>query len=289
MSRAAMAGDIAGSRFERSLWEGGTLEEARCVGFDVAEPRFDCRGETATKFELFHSSCLPTDDTILTIAVMEWLLHGGDPRVSLRTHFRHSPQPELFGKFFRVWAKTDNDAPCGSVGNGAAMRAAPIGHAAENAEQALSLARQNALATHATPDAIAGAEAMALGVFLARTGKPREAIAQEIQTRFGYDLSKSVDAWRLGYTFTSACDQTVPIAFRAFLQTESHEAAIRAAVSVGGDSDTIACMAAGLAGAYWGIPRQVAEDVARKVGTEQLEIMTAFERRFPTALVYSDT
>jgi ADP-ribosylglycohydrolase len=279
-----MAGDIAGSRFERSLWQGGSVREARCVGYDVADPRFDGRGEAAATFDLFHPCCHVTDDTILTIAVMDWLLHGGDPRTALRQLFRKSPHPELFGRYFRAWAAADTDAPCASVGNGAAMRAAPIGHAAESADEVLRLARLNALATHSTPDAVAGAEAVALGVFLARCGAGRAEIAKEIGGRFGYDLARPLDAWRPGYRFTSACGETVPIAFRAFLEADSHEATIRAAVSVGGDTDTMACMAGAVAGAYWGIPPGVADRVAEMLGAELFEVVSAFERRVPTAL-----
>src|SRR4051812_48080684 len=217
MSRAAMAGDIAGSRFERSLWAGATVADARCVGYDRG-PRADAVGAAALSFDLFHPDCFLTDDSILTVAVMEWLLRGGDPRATLRAHFRRCPRPELFGRYFRAWAATDTDQPCGSVGNGAAMRAAPLGHAASTAEEALKLARENALATHATPDAIAGAEAVALGVFRAQSGAPKEEHAREIASRFGYDLTKPLDAWRPGYRFTSACGETVPIAFRALLE-----------------------------------------------------------------------
>lgn len=284
MTRAAMAGDMVGSRFERSLWEGRTVRSARCVGYEVPDVCHDSSGESASAFELFHPACHRTDDSILTVAVMEWLLRGGDPRASLRSFFRSSERPELFGSFFRTWAASDRDIPCGSIGNGAAMRAAPIGYAADHVTSVLELTRENAQATHATPDAIAGAQAVALGVFRAREGHSPGEIVREIAGKFHYNLEKTLDEWRVGYRFTSACEKTVPVAFRAFLESQSHTQTLRAAISVGGDTDTIACMAGALAGAYWGIPRTTAEKVRRLTGRALFSVVGQFEQRFPGAL-----
>ena len=137
MSRAAIAGDIVGSRFERSLWQGASLADAVCVGAEGAEgdEAFSCRGETAA-FELFHADCYATDDSILTIATMDWLLSGGGAGDFLRAHFRRAPRPELFGRYFRAWAASDGAEPCGSIGNGAAMRIAPVAYAAQSLDEA---------------------------------------------------------------------------------------------------------------------------------------------------------
>src|SRR5262245_18151063 len=116
--RAAIAGDLAGSRFERSVWDGGAYPDVHCVGYD-RPPRADGTGETAAGFALFHPTCHLTDDSFLTVAVMDWLLHGGDLRLALRAGFRRAGRPELFGRLFREWATADTDAPCGSSGNGA--------------------------------------------------------------------------------------------------------------------------------------------------------------------------
>lgn len=283
MSRAAIAGDIAGSRFEWSLWEGASLADTACIGYELDSPVIDARRENALTFDLFHADSHPTDDSVLMIAVMDWLLEGGDPRTFLRRRFQSAPRPELFGKFFRAWAETDTDAPCGSIGNGAAMRIAPVAYAAASAEEALAKARENALATHATPDGITGAQAVALGVFLARSGTQPADILREISRQFGYDLARPLDAWRPGYRFTSACPETVPIAFRALVETDSHESAIRAAVSLGGDTDTIACMAGALAGAYWGIAPSMALGVAEKLDPSLMATVVEFERHYPEA------
>src|SRR5205085_9670211 len=139
----------------------------------------------------------------------------------------------------------------------------------------------NRRATTATADAVAGDEAVALGVFLARGGATRKDLAEEVGRRFGYELGKPLDAWRPGYRFTSASALTVPVAFRAFLEAHDHETAIRSAVSVGGDTDTVACMAGALAGAFWGVPQASADAVAAALAAEALEVVVAFEGRFP--------
>lgn len=283
MSRAAIAGDIAGSRFEGTLWEGDSLAQARCVGAEWPGAVAGCRGEGAD-FEWFHPASAPTDDSILLVATIEWLLDGGDARPFLKARFRRAPRPELFGQFFRAWAQSEGDAPCGSIGNGAAMRVAPVAFAARSLEQTRSLARQNALATHAGEDALIGAEAVAAGVFLARCGADNDEIRRELSRSSGYDLDKPLDEWRSGFRFSSACAQTVPVALRAFLEAVDHENAVRAAVSLGGDTDTLACMAGALAGARWGIPASVAEKVAKALGDELLSPVRRFEAQFPDAL-----
>jgi ADP-ribosylglycohydrolase len=288
--RAAIAGDLVGSGFERSVWSEGQYPDVRCVGYDVAAPRVNRAGESAAAFDLFHSSCHVTDDSILTVAVMDWLLHPGDLRLFLRTYFRRAGRPELFGRVFRQWAASDAETGCGSAGNGAAMRVSPVAFAADSSENVLRLARESAVATHSTEDAIAGAEAVALGVFLARTGRTKREIRDEVQGRFGFDLGRPLDQVRRGYCFSSRCADTVPVAFGAFLESEDYEGALRRAISVGGDADTTACMAGALAGGYWGIPSQVASWVVQKLPADMQEVVSAFESRFPDSmrLVSSD-
>jgi ADP-ribosylglycohydrolase len=282
MTRAAIAGDVIGSRFERSVWQGRTVREVRCVGYD-RPPRSDGTGETAASFELFHADCEATDDSFLTVAVMDWLLDGGDLRDVLREHFRLCPTPGLFGRFFREWAAGDGSGFCGSVGNGAAMRVAPVAYAADDLDTIRILARENARATHTEGDPVTGTEAIAAGVFLARTGVPREEIARQVASFSGYDLGRPLDDWR-GAPFSSACAATVPVAFRAFLESDDHESAVRAAISVGGDADTTACMAGALAGAFWGVPAFAAERALAALDARQAALVAEFERRFPAAL-----
>jgi ADP-ribosylglycohydrolase len=286
--RAAIAGDIAGSRFERSVWAGDSFGAARCTGYDRPTTT-DATGERAATFDLFHPDCHVTDDTDLTIAVMDWLLSDGELRAVLRAHFRRSARPDRFGRLFREWAALDTDEPCGSVGNGAAMRVSPVAFVSDDPAQVLRVARESALATHQTPDAVAGSEAVALGVLLARTAHTKEQIREAVAGRFGYDLLTPLDDIRPGYTFSSGCAETVPVALRAFLEADDYEGSVRRAVSVGGDSDTIACMAGALAGAFWGIPAAVAARVEPLLAADQLAVLRAFEARFPESLLIAAT
>jgi ADP-ribosylglycohydrolase len=281
--RAAMAGDIIGSRFERSLWKGANLADAWCAGYDVAEPRTDSRGERAATFAFFHPACHLTDDSILTLAVMEWLLDGGHLPTLLRQHYQRCGRPELFGHYFVNWARPGATHPCGSVGNGAAMRVSPVGVVAEDVATALRLAEESAVVTHQVEHAIDGARAMALGVLLARTGHSKEEIGREISARFRYDLNTPLDRIRPGYSFTSACAATVPVAFRAFFEADDFEGSVRRAISVGGDADTIASMAGALAGAYWGLPAEIGEQVLTYLDGEQRSLVQQFEARYPAA------
>jgi ADP-ribosylglycohydrolase len=281
--RAAIAGDIIGSRFERSLWQGAAFADAWCAGYDVPKPRTDCRGEKAATFALFHPACHVTDDTVLTLAVMEWLLDGGDLATLFRQHYQHCGRPELFGRYFVAWARPDAEQPCGSVGNGAAMRVSPVSFVAEDVATVLRLAEETAVVTHQVEHAIDGARAMALGVFLARTGRSKEEIRHEISTRFHYDIDTPLDRIRPGYSFTSACAETVPLAYRAFFEADDFEGTVRRAISVGGDADTIASMAGGIAGACWGLPPEVGARVLTYLDLEQRALVQRFEERYPAA------
>lgn len=287
--RAAIAGDIVGSLFERSRWTGRSLVDARCIGFDILDPRADCTGLAALDFPLFPPTARPTDDTALTVALMDWLLHGGDLADHLRRHFHAWPEPADFGKFFVNWANATDGRACGSVGNGAAMRVSPVAFVADDVDTVLALARETALVTHSVDHAVAGAEAIALSVFLARTGHAKEAIARQVSERFGYDLTTPLDAVRDGNPFSSSCVVTVPLALRAVLEADDWEGAVRRAISVGGDSDTIACMAGAVAGTLWGVPRGVADVTLERLAPSCRDVVLAFEARYPAALRYSPT
>jgi ADP-ribosylglycohydrolase len=234
----AIAGDIIGSIYERN--------------------------NIKTKdFPLFDRQCSFTDDTVLTVAVAEVILDGGDLQYSqyieqFKSYFRRYPFAG-YGGTFRNWANSSNSEPYNSWGNGSAMRVSPVGFAFNELDTVLTEAKRSAEITHNHPEGIKGAQATAAAIFLARTGNEKSAIKSYIQTTFGYDLEPTLDEIRPNYKFDVSCQGSVPQAIIAFLESQDYEDAIRNAISLGGDSDTIACIAGGIAQAYYGaVPPAIA-------------------------------
>jgi ADP-ribosylglycohydrolase len=222
----AIAGDIIGS---------------------VYEPRpIETRG-----FPLFHPRGRCTDDTVLTVAVARAILEDGDYRRAFLDLGRRYPNAG-YGASFMRWLHSPDPQPYGSWGNGAAMRVSPVGFAFHTEAEVLAEAARSAAVTHDHPEGIKGAQATALAVFLARITHDKALIKREISARFGYDLSRTVDAIRPDYTFDISCQGTVPEAIVAFLDAHTYEDAVCNAVSLGGDSDTLACITGGIAEAYYG-------------------------------------
>ena len=201
-------------------------------------------------FPLTQEGCRVTDDSLLTVAVAEWLLHGTD--LVTRFHDLVTTYPRSgWGGMFYQWASTGHRQPYNSYGNGAAMRASPVGWAFKTLDETLAAAADSASVTHDHPEGIKGAQATAAAVFLARTTRDKAVIRREIAERFGYDLDRTVGLIRQDYEFDETCQGTVPEAIVAFLDANDFEVAIRNAVSLGGDADTLACIAGGIAHAYF--------------------------------------
>jgi ADP-ribosylglycohydrolase len=168
-----------------------------------------------------------------------------------------------------------------SWGNGSAMRVSPIGVAFSTAEQVLYEAEQSAIISHDHPEGVKGAQATALAVFLARRGDGKEVIRTEIADRFGYDLSQTVDEIRPAYRFDVSCQGTVPAALIAFLDSDSYEDAVRNAISLGGDSDTLACIAGGVAEAFYGlVPAPIWNQAVEILPAELQTVLEAFYEKF---------
>jgi len=231
-------------------------------------------------FPLFQPRCHFTDDSVLTIAVAQAILEGGDYLRAIRELGRRYPHAG-YGGAFKAWLRAEQPLPYNSWGNGAAMRVSPVGWAFDSVDDVLREAARTAEVTHNHPEGIKGAQATALAVHLARKGQGKEAIRQEIAGRFGYDLARTVDGIRPGYGFDVSCQGTVPEALIAFFDSTSYEDAVRNAISLGGDSDTLACIAGGVAEAFYGpLPADILARVRACLTPDLWEITERFCRRY---------
>ncbi len=231
-------------------------------------------------FKLFHPHSNFTDDTVLTIAIAHAILEGKDYGLSLKTFGRRYPGAG-YGLMFNNWLRQEKVEPYNSWGNGSAMRVSPIGFAYDSMDDVLTKAEMSASATHNHPEGIKGTQATALAIYLARTGRDKKAIKEEISTRFGYDLSRTLDEIRPHYSYNESCNRTVPEAIIAFLESVDYEDAIRKSVSLGGDSDTQACITGGIAQAYYrSIPQKIMGRVNELLPEEFRKIIQRFNTRF---------
>lgn len=231
------------------------------IAGDIIGSVYEHRQIKTKDFPLFDARCNFTDDTVLTVAVADAILSGGSYVDSIRKIGRRYPDAGYGGAFIR-WLQSDESRPYNSWGNGSAMRVSPVGFAFSTEDEVLRQARMTAEITHNHPEGIKGAEATALAVYLARTGHQKGAIRARIKTLFGYDLDRTIDEIRPFYSFDVSCQGTVPEAIVAFLDSESYEDAIRNAISLGGDSDTLACIAGGMAEAFYrGVPDEISAKI----------------------------
>ena len=242
-----------------------------------------------TDFELLQPGMNYTDDSLMTLAVAKWLyardgagLSYGEDEILLaelmRSTAKDYPCPMGgYGGRFRQWLQANSPAPYNSWGNGSAMRVSAVGYAAATLEEALNLAELSAAVTHNHPEGIKGAQATAAAIFMARKGSTKEEILDYAEQHFGYDLHRTCDEIRPTYHFDESCQGTVPEAIVAFIDSHDFESAIRLAVSLGGDSDTLACITGGIAAAYYNhIPQEIVDFVANNLPTDLLDIVGRF-------------
>jgi ADP-ribosylglycohydrolase len=231
-------------------------------------------------FPLFSPDSGFTDDTVLTVALADTILTGVPYADNLKLFYRAYPG-RGYGGSFHAWARSRDTGPYNSWGNGAAMRISPAGFAYDDLETVLSMAREFTAVTHNHPEGIKGGQATAAVIFLARTGSSRDEIRRYVEESFGYDLSLHIDEIRPGYTFNESSQGTVPQAIRAFLDSISFEDAIRNAVSLGGDSDTLACITGGIAQAFYGeVPVAIRGKVYAILDPRLEQITKAFMERY---------
>ena len=232
----AIAGDIIGSVYE---WDNIKTKD----------------------FPLFSDRAFFTDDSVLTVALADSILTGTPYADNLRKYYNLYPDAGYGGSFHR-WAQDKNAGPYNSWGNGAAMRISPVGYAYNDLDSVLQKAAEYTEITHNHPEGIKGGQATAAAIFLARTNKSKDEIKDFIETMFQYNLNTHVDEIRPDYSFDVSSQGTVPQAIRAFIDSTNFEDAIRTAVSLGGDSDTLTCITGGIAQAFYGeVPSEIVEKV----------------------------
>jgi ADP-ribosylglycohydrolase len=251
----AIAGDIIGSVYESHCWK-------------------------TTEFPLFSGNSTFTDDTVLTVAVADCILNGKDYASTFKQYARKYPYAG-FGGMFSRWVRSDSLEPYNSFGNGSAMRVSSVGFAFDTMEEVLAEAKRSAEVTHNHPEGITGAEAVAAAVFLARKKHSKSEIKDFIEKNFGYNLSQTLEEIRPYYHFDETCQGSVPQAIIAFLESDSYENAVRKAVSLGGDSDTLACMTGGIAQAYYEtIPDYIITEVENRLDPDLLKVVRQFNTKY---------
>lgn len=233
-----------------------------------------------TDFELFAEKSTFTDDSVLTIAVADCLLHGIDYVDAFHDYFVAYPNAGYGFRFFG-WASAGHRLPYNSWGNGSAMRVSPVAYAFDSFEDVLEHAARSARVTHDHPEGVKGAQATAAAVYLARRGESKDLIRRELEERFAYDLGQRLDDIRPNYEFDESCMGTVPPAIIAFLESGDFEDAIRKAISLGGDADTLACITGGIAEAFYGgVPEPILTETIARLDDRLRGIVNKFSDRY---------
>ena len=246
------------------------------VAGDIIGSPYEFAPNKNLDFPLFSPHSTFTDDTILTIAVADTLLHDLDLIDTLKKYTRKYPDRGYGGSYIR-WAHSDSRDPYNSWGNGSAMRTSPIGFLYERESDVLKAARVCAQVTHNHPEGVRGAQAVSLCIFLAQNGAVKNDIRNEISKWFYYDLSKTIDEIRPKYFFDVSCQGSVPQSIIAFLESKDYEDSIRLAVSLGGDADTMACITGGISEAFYGqVPKDIVLETRKRLPDEFLQIIDQF-------------
>jgi ADP-ribosylglycohydrolase len=280
--------------FLNSLLIGGGISMIGAIIGDVIGSVFEWHNVKTTEFKLFSRESKFTDDTVMTIAVADALLSKQtfknpikDALESRTTYIAKLKQyghryPNVgYGNMFNDWLKESSPKPYKSYGNGSAMRVSSIGFAFDTLEEVLKESKRSAKITHNHRDGIKGAQAVATAVFFAKNGESKDSIKHRLENMFKYNLSRKLDEIRPKYMFDSSCQGSVPEAIIAFLESEHFEDAIRKAISLGGDSDTIACITGAVAQAYYNkIPTEIIDDTFFRLDIGMKTIIRQFNEKY---------
>ncbi|MCR5449759.1 MAG: ADP-ribosylglycohydrolase family protein [Solobacterium sp.] len=255
---------------------------------DIAGSRFERANHKSKEFELFDKKCRLTDDSIMSLAIANAILgcEGNFENLSLKAienmqALGRKYKNAGFGSKFNKWIFADDPQPYNSFGNGSAMRVGPCGYAASSVDEVKELSAMVTQVSHNHPEGMKGAEAIAVAVYLAKNGLNKELIKTYIRMNY-YEIDFTLDQIRKKYKFDATCQGSVPVALEAFYESSDFEDAIRGAISVGGDSDTIAAMTGVIAEAYYGIPEGIISSAIEYLDSEQMEILYYFEKEYPS-------
>ena len=250
----AIIGDICGSIYERKPFKTGFPDEV----------------------PLFNADACFTDDSVLSVATAEAILTQQDYATVYKKWGRRYPNAGYGGSFYH-WMMQDSNEPYNSWGNGSAMRVSPVGWVYETLEKTLAEAKRSAEVTHDHPEGIKGAQSVAAAIFMARNGVSKQEIKQYIETTFGYNLNVATqDIWPV-YYFEVSCQGSVPESIISFLESHNYEHAVKIAISLGGDSDTMACIAGAIAEAFYKkIPQDLIDYARQKLTKEMLDVIDHF-------------
>ena len=256
------------------------------LGDMIGAPYEFDRGSKTKDFPLFSRYSQFTDDSVMTIAVADALLdtppdttdavYCENLAASMQRWGRKYPDAGYGGMFYQ-WLREKDPQPYGSFGNGSAMRVSSAGWLYDSLEETRRIAGLTAQVTHNHPEGIKGAEATAAAIYLARTGSSKEEIRNYIIREFGYDLSRTCDEIRPTYHHVETCQQTVPEAITAFMEGTDFEDVIRTAVSLGGDCDTLTCIAGSIAEAFYGVPEEMKAECRKRLPKDMLEVVDRFD------------
>ena len=260
-----------------------SMEKVKMLGAvagDIIGSVYEFQNTWSTQFDLFTPWTRFTDDSVMTLAVAKWLT---EDKTLSRSHLIRCMQilgrkyPRAgYGESFGFWLRQEEPQPYNSWGNGAGMRVSPVGLYAKSLDEALELAALTASVSHNHPEGVKGAKAIAASVFLCKEGHSKQEIKRYVEDTFGYNLNRTIAEIRPNYFFDVSCQGSVPEAIIAFLEGNSFEEVIRLAVSLGGDSDTIACMAGAIAACCYEIPQEIAVKCDGLLTTDLKIIMDSF-------------
>jgi ADP-ribosylglycohydrolase len=250
------------------------------VAGDIIGSVYEWHNVKTVDFDLFCHKSTFTDDSVLTLATMEAIINPKSYTEVYQSFGRKYPHRGYGGRF-RSWIRSENPEPYNSWGNGSAMRVSPVGWYGNSLDEVIAEAQMTAEVTHNHSEGIKGAQSTAAAIYMARTGETKDKIKKFVMDAFGYDLDRKIDDIRPGYKFDVSCQGSVPEAIIAFLESTDFENAIRLAISIGGDSDTIACITGGIAEAYYQtVPKNITENVLKILPEELVKIVEEFSMRY---------